>query len=152
MTGVFEGVGTLQFTPDNKFCYAYNWYAMSATARSELTFTTNSEYIKGIFQINAGVNTTDPSVATVQSIAIISFNDINISLLAATAGATPDRRPSSNTQELIIPPFTTVNVIVDDYNDYGDRVGSIGFTGSVHGAIEQENLEAITNNNKWASK
>jgi len=152
MTGVFEGVGSLQFSPDNKFCYAYNYYAMSATARSELTFTTGSEYIKGILQLNAGIQDGDPSAATVQSMATISFNGSNVSRLAASSGATPDRRPSSNTQELIIPPFTTVDIIVDDYNDYADRFGSLGFTGEVKGAIEQENLESITNNNKWASK
>jgi hypothetical protein len=29
---------------------------------------------------------------------------------------------------------------------------SVLLTGKVNGAIEQENLEAITDNNKWASK
>jgi len=141
MTGTFQGVNTLQFTPDNKFCYGYNYYSMKAAARTELLFQTNSEYIVGTFQINAGVDDDDPSSATIQSIAIISFNDINISLLAANSGATPDRRPSSNTQELIIPPFTTVKIIVDDFNDFPDKFGSLSFTGKVHGTIEQFDLE-----------
>jgi hypothetical protein len=131
MSAIFQGNNTLQFTPDNKFCYAYNYYATTATARSVLTFQTNSEYIVGTIQLNAGVDDDDPSQATVQSTALIQFNNNNISLLAASSGATPDRRPSSNTQELIIPPFTTVNIIVDDYNDVADTFGSIGFTGKV---------------------
>jgi hypothetical protein len=122
----------LGLTTIGDHCYAYNYYATSATARTVLTFTTGLGYIKGILQLNAGVDDDDPSTATVQSTALIQFNSASIALLAASSGATPDRRPSSNTQDLIIPPLTLVNIIVDDFNDVADTFGSIGFTGKIY--------------------
>ena len=49
MTGTFEGVGTLQFTPDNKHAYIYsgsllNGSGAGAADQTILLFRNNSEY------------------------------------------------------------------------------------------------------------
>jgi len=127
-TGVQQGLTVI-----GNHCYAYNYYLTNNVARSELKFTTGKGYIRGTLQLNAGVDDDDASESTVQSIARVTFNGDNISLLSASVGATPDRRPSSNTQELIIPPNTSVDIIVDDASAEADKFGSISFTGEVYG-------------------
>ena len=118
MTGVFEGVGTLQFSPDNKYCYAYSGSispnSNAAPETTALLFTTQSYII--IFDSVAE----DDETATGQS-----------------------------PLDLIIPPFSKFEIKV---GNAATSPFTVLLVGEVKGAIEQENLESITNNNKWASK
>jgi len=149
MTGTFEGVGSLQFTPDNKYCYALSGlYTSSTTAAVQLIFNTNSEYIVGCLQLNMPVDDDAPNLANV-SACDIKFNGVSIGIISGSSTDAGTNR--SVKQELIIPPFTEVELTVDSDGNESDRYGSLLFSGKVHGAVEQENLEAITNNNKWAS-
>jgi len=140
MTGTFEGVGQLQFTPDNKFAYAYSGMVAGSTSAQTtyLEFTTNSEYIRTTIQNGSTNETTRKTV-------YIYFNDIQI-----VRNDIDNAYSFPNTYEIIIPPFTKVSVTLQLGGDDGM---SSWFTliGKVHGAIEQENLESITDNNKWAS-
>jgi hypothetical protein len=144
MTGTFEGVGSLQFSPDNKYAYAYSGtITLTGTGAADdlcLDFDTNSEYIVGGFQwSNTETN------ATRDSYIEIHFNDQKV---YGGRWENPNSIEKSTPIYFVIPPFT--NVKCYQGND-GTTQGYFTMTGKVHGAIEQENLEAITNNNKWAS-
>ena len=150
MTGTFEGVGSLQFTPDNKWCYAYSGNIPATSGLIEyLTFKTNSEYIVGILQFNGTADDAAPATGDI-SVCVIKLDGVVISTLKT------DTEDSYNglttvTQELVFPPFSLVECSVISSADAATRLGSLTFTGKVSGAIEQENLESISDNNKWAS-
>jgi len=150
MTGTFEGVGSLQFSPDNKYAYAYSGNIPATTALVEyLTFNNNSEYIIGTFQFNGCVNDAAAAEGDI-SVCIIKLDGVDISTLKV------DTEDSYNglttvTQDLIIPPFSLIQCSVISRFGVTNCNGSLTFTGKVSGAIEQENLESISDNNKWAS-
>ena len=150
MTGTFEGVGSsLQFSPDNKFAYAYSGTIPgSTTSVDALSFTTQSEYLDGIFQING------PTVYGTQASLVgwmrISFNNQVIAIL--TVGLVSADSQQTSKQRLIIPPFTDVLVEVVCDDNQALRLTAATFVAKVQGAIEQQNLESITDDNKWAEK
>jgi len=147
MTGTFEGVGSLQFTPDNKFAYAYQSLSIADSGSETVTyfnFITGSEYLVG--KLIGGRNMKSSGEITVE----ITFNDVTVFKTKSDNGVTATyNAPFSAEVPIIIPPFTNVKIIVS--SDQQDEV-SIGLNCKVNGAIEQENLESITDNNKWASK
>jgi len=148
MTGVFEGVGTLQFSPDNKRCYAYSGtFPADGASHVVIEFTTSSEYIIGIIKINGALNPLTSSVAN--SNGEIKFNDITI---GAGPMNTALDKPFYYYEKVNIPPFTNVKILINFHETDSNDVATALFTGKLYGAIEQENLEAITDNNKWASK
>jgi len=143
MTGVFEGVGTLQFTPDNKYAYAYSGDVTSTTTESAgttiLRFTNSSEYLV------AQVCLFTDDVSNGNKFVDIQFNGVSV------WKGLFDNEPAEQNQPfpLIIPPFTDFHFLYGDGN--GGNI-TVVVTAKVKGAIEQENLESITDNNKWASK
>jgi len=148
MTGTFEGVGSLQFTPDNKYCYFYSGDITTASSTARLAdFTTNSEYIYcKTLKMNIASNT----ISGVDYRFEVKFNGVTV-LIEFLTNPYAGRQPAdSDNYYLIIPPFT--NVTIDFFTSSGDKASCATMVGEVHGAIEQENLESITNNNKWASK
>lgn len=146
MTGTFEGVGTLQFSPDNKFAYAYSGViGVTNIEKTLLEFKTESEYIVAKFGIGSVRAEGDDHNWK------IYFNEIQIN------GRYLDRTYNEGYDmdirtPIIIPPFTTVKVTLDNQSSATEREWMAVVTGEVKGAIEQENLEAITDNNNWASK
>jgi len=145
MTGVFEGVGTLQFTPDNKHAYGFSGsIGVNATEETLLEFKTNSEYLDAIILFSY------VQAVTENFFYKIYFNDILVQGYITTDSAiytSPD-----NLIPIIIPPFTNVKLRAINSTDNNIRQQLVSIKAKVKGAIEQENLEAITNNNKWASK
>lgn len=142
MTGTFEGVGSLQFSPDNKRAYAFSGLVGVTNAKATvLEFDTNSEYLAGKYYfINASGSGDDFRYE-------IEFNDIVIVGAYRDSGnAEPQFRG-----KIIVPPFTNVKFTADNISSATERNHTIIFVSKVSGAIEQENLEAITNNNKWAT-
>jgi len=141
MTGTFEGVGSLQFTPDNKYAYIYSGEKamLSGTGQDVINFKTESYYLVGKFCWNTNSSTTPDELLR------IKFNDFTI-VRSRYANAID----ASNDQPLplIIPPFTTVNV---DFEIQANSEATFFFVAKVKGAMEQQNLESITDNNKWAS-
>jgi len=154
MTGVFEGVGTLQFSPDNKLSYAYSGaIAASTTIATVLDFQTNSEYQNVRVSLCGTVDIDTPAIGDGSIMACeILFNDIRVAFLKSDSRHGSDQVQSPSPLPLIIPPFTHVVCKVLSNEDTANELGALLFTGEVSGAIEQQNLEAITNNNKWASK
>jgi len=146
MTGTFEGVGTLQFTPDNKMAYAVSGIInVNNLETTALEFTTNSEYLISKLQVLNGTDSNEDFLYRV------FFNNIVIAQWRCLQLTTIDIN-MPNYYNLIIPPFTTVKVTGQNNTSSTIRVHSATLVAKVNGAIEQQNLEAITDNNKWASK
>ena len=123
----------LIFTDDGKYCYAYSGlYATNTTAFEVLSFDTKLKYIVGKMQLNGGVDDDNPADSTINT-ANIQFNGVTVALIRAGT-ATSDDSPLSVMQRLVIPPMTTVTVIVDSNVTQADRYFSVVFTGKVpHG-------------------
>jgi hypothetical protein len=139
MSATFNGVNSLQFTPDNKKCFAYGGTISAATGSltTYLEFTTASEYIEGELQLNSALRILSSEVK--QSFGQISFNDEIIALL--TTGNEADDAPFFSQCKLIIPPFTKVTVKLASDVNQPDTLQTATFTGNVYGSIEQFNLE-----------
>jgi hypothetical protein len=146
MTGTFEGVGTLQFTPDNKMAYAVSGIInVNNLETTALEFTTNSEYLISKLQVLNGTDSNEDFLYRV------FFNNIIIAQWRCLQLTTIDIN-MPNYYNLIIPPFTTVKVTGQNNTSSTIRVHSATLVAKVGGAIEQQNLEAITDNSNWASK
>jgi len=146
MSGTFEGVGSLQFTPDNKFCYGYSGKkTVNNNLNNMLEFTNGSEYLK------IGIQYFKDSVTSENYEYGVTFNNIEI-LLGEFTSPLEDNPNIPNPVILIVPPFTNVKITLQNISDSSGRNWCVTLTGSVHGAIEQENLEAITDANDWAAE
>jgi len=114
----------LNFTPDNKHCYAYSGAKdSSGTATNYLDFITNSEYIDARIQpVYFAQGTNNVSW-------LIKFNGVSITYAEVTSG-----RDYTPFQELflIIPPFTHVEVEVDNLSGGSESVGVV-LVGKVYG-------------------
>jgi len=161
MSGTFEGVGTLQFTPDNKYAY---YYSGEFTASSNLIlvgeFKTNSEYIIGEVRLAGMTDMGSPASGAIVCLRVAFGNattgtiNTNPQLVVAnlkTDGNSEDM-PFSDTAKIIIPPFTNVQFFRDGDSTSTSFDGTVSFIGKVKGAIEQQNLEAITDASDWASE
>ena len=138
MSATFQGVGTLQFSPDNKYVQFVSGSVdtpASSTQTVELAnFTTGSYYLR--MQIAAQVfsNTTDNIDYE------IMFNGVQIERIYYLQGYHVYNYGRTN-YYYIIPPFT--NVVVTGRNDGSSTAIPLGvmMSGTVHGAIEQLDLE-----------
>lgn len=93
--------------------YAYSGLLpVSADTVTVLSFTSGSSYLVGEFQVNAGYDDDDAAAAATPTLANIIFNGNSIALVGC-GGQTPDRRPSSISQKVVIPPLTEVVVTLD---------------------------------------
>jgi len=104
---------------------------VSADVTTVLEFTTGSGYIVGEFQVNAGYDDDNASAAATPTLANILFNDLSIGLIGC-GGQTPDRRPSSITQKVVIPPNTKVTGTLDS-TATADQYYSMTFVGRLYG-------------------
>jgi len=147
MTGTFEGVGSLQFTPDNKWCYAYSGLtSVSGSLTTMLDIQTNSEYIVVTIELNG--NRAGIGQAQIQF--KILLNGVTIMFNIWDQSTINQYSDDLTVTRLLIPPHTSALVQVAQSSGT-NRNMEITLTGEVYGAIEQENLESITDNNKWAS-
>ena len=145
MSGTFDGVGSLQFTPDNKYAYAYSGeIGIDSTAGGTtlLEFNTNSEYLNSQIQMfNTSGSGDDIRYE-------ILFNNIIVASMYANSGNdflldTPIL--------LLIPPFTEVKIKGLNISSGTARIHTTTLWGEAKGAIEQIDLEAITDGSKWAA-
>ena len=115
----------LQFTNDNKFCYAYSGLAQTAgdnTPETRLEFDTNSEYIKADILIFMASGNNDDLYYQ------IYFNDVQV---AQSYEQTPPNLGTPNTARCIIPPFTNVKIKVANGQSSTARDLYIMFSGEV---------------------
>ena len=146
MTGTFEGVGTLQFSPDNKYGYAYSGvHDIGDTETNLLLFSTESFYLKGTVQFNY------VELNGYHFRYRLYLNNVIVQGFVEPSGSSGDPNATLNLIPIIIPPFTIVKCTAQNLTDATLQQQVCSITGKVGGAIEQENLESITDNNKWAS-
>ena len=145
MTGTLTSFGTLQFTTDNKYAYAFSGpISVIHTGAAQGTLiegSTQSEYLIAEFTLGSEETTDNMSW-------LITLDDITVIRVVS-------REPydfNLSGYEIIIPPFTNFKVIGFNGGGVAARTMFGTMAAKVGGAIEQENLESITNNNKWASK
>ena len=134
MSGTFQGVGTLQFTPDNQNVYAYSGEITvensSDAGTTLLDFTTASEYIIIEYHIfNNQASALDDFVK-------VQLNNVTI-INARYQNA--NELHQDQPLKIIIPPFSTFNISASTSG--GTPLYQVILTGTVHGAIEQFNLE-----------
>ena len=151
MSGTYQGINTLQFTPDNKYCY---WYSGEFTSSSTLKklgeFTTGSYYLLGEIRIAGMTDMGSPATGSTLAVRVF-FSD---TVTTSDANATPEQvvvnlktdgasedMPFSDTAKLIIPPFTTVKMFRDNDTTSTSVDGTVSFTAKVKGTVEQFDLE-----------
>jgi len=150
MTGTFEGVGSLQFTPDNKRAYAFSGEVLvNNTTVTMLEFETSSEYLISLLSYGIDQNA---SLGTSKLIGFtISFNDTKIFQQVSQTSATLQFIDFDPNYTFVIPPFTKVKIETETTNT-SDVPTYAMISAEVYGAVEQINLESISNDNKWAEK
>jgi len=118
---VVTGFG-LQFTNDNKFCYAYSGARSTSSSNTTfIDFTTNSEYIVARIQpvyFSQGTNNIAYQV---------DFNGSAVQYAEVTSSR--DYTPFQDIH-LIIPPFTRVEIKLDNLSG-GSEVAGVALTGKV---------------------
>lgn len=116
-------------TTIGEHCYAYSGVYKATTDFQEvLSFQTGKYYIKGILQLNSGIDLSSPANRVLNS-AKTTFNDITVSFIAT--GTSTDDSPTSQTEVLLIPPLTLVVVEVDS-SATADRDFTVGFVGRIY--------------------
>ena len=111
------------------YAYAYGGLFQSSTTQTtELLFQTGSYLLVGTFQLNGPVDDDAPGSIN-RSMAKLLLNGIPICIIANAAG---DSGPFDVKQDIIIPPYTSVEVqVVGDGNE-ADRYGSVVITGRIY--------------------
>jgi len=128
-TNVVAGAGLdLNYIGDRVFAYSGGFQA-STTAATVIDTNSGSGTIVGEFQLNACVATGSPNVGTITG-ADIKFNGILIARIKADGQA--ETTPASETQSVVIPPYTSIEVDVDSDQDQAARLGTITFVGRVY--------------------
>jgi len=144
MSGTFEGIGSLQFTPDNKHAYAFSGDIKAASTSDAdtlmLQFNTESEYLDAI------LNFCEEAIAADNIFFKVFLNDIVVINVKYDTSPNYD----NTIYPILIPPFT--NVKIKWGCSTNDEIGTAWLTSKVGGAIEQQNLEAITDASDWASE
>ena len=113
------------------YAYAYSGaYGAETAASTKLEFTTGSGVIVGVFQLNTPVSTgTGIQASTAQ----VLFNEEAVARIKTLGSTSNQGFSSSQTQDLIIPPFTKVKIIVTSTDDQSGQLGSVIITGRVYG-------------------
>jgi len=114
-----------------EWCYAYSGeIAATTAAKTFLEFSTGKQMIVGILQVNGPVDDDTPSVGA-SSATEVYLNGIKLGILKTDTGK--ESQPGSERWELLLPPYSTLKVImVDDANE-ADRWASTSFVGRIYG-------------------
>jgi len=111
-------------------CYAYSGpFADSQTPQTVLDFETGTELIKGILQFNAFVDEADPSAGS-RGTCTIEMDGQVIAILKADG--LEDDTPNVATQQLVIPPFTSMTAKIDSSGTTATHKATVLFTGEIH--------------------
>jgi len=139
MTGTFQGVGVFQYSPDNKFVAGYSGVkSTGAPALTEETLfedSTNSQYLVLTIDVRRG---TGGNVGN-DYVHHIYINGIEV--LEEYDSTVNDSPPSLYPVKIILPPFATLKVTTENITSGVDNNISAVIMGSVHGTIEQFDLE-----------
>jgi len=113
----------LNFTPDNKHCYAYSGiFSVADTETTLIQFNTQSEYIVASIIFNSQTNEKNFSHK-------IYFNDVVVQeFLSLHSGGR-----KNNDLEMIIPPFTDVKLTSDNVQDGSAKNQIVSLIGKAYG-------------------
>jgi len=121
----------INFTPDNKRCYAYSGEVSVANVELFLLdFQTNSEYIHGEVMLGSKAGENEDFEFK------IYFNDVIV--FSTLFGNQGHVNTGSWPIPIIIPPFTAVKMSLDNLVDTDLRVWTVGLTGEAVGMIKTE--------------
>jgi len=121
----------LNFTPDNKHCYAYSGtQAITDTESTMIEFQTNSEYIIGTIQFNMLQDTADDIFYKVK----INDQTINGYLTLGAQQGTD----ANNPLPVIIPPFSSVVLTADNVSSSTGRSCICSFVGQAIGMTQTD--------------
>jgi len=116
------GLG-LQFTNDNKKCYAYSGIiAVNNTEKTLLNFSTNTEYINAIVQFNGGATGGGDNY-----VYRIKFNNVIIQEYVSNSNADD----LYEELKIIIPPFTDVQCTAQNATDTSNNDQIVSLIGKV---------------------
>ena len=147
MSGTFEGVRSLQFTPDNKYAYTYYFKSIDGELIRYAEFTTEGYYLVG--HMVGGRNMKSGAECTIEA-KMNGFTVFKTKWDNGTSGT--NNNPLSSPTPFVIPPFTTVLVTADNISSGTNRNHTAHIKAKVKGAIEQIDLEAIRDGSKWADQ
>jgi len=127
-SNVVAGAG-LELNVVGDYAYGYTGlHAANTTGFTVLSFTSGNYLFVGEFQLNGAVNISP--FAQTQTTAQIKLNGIAISVI--TTGNVAVDTIMSNTQPLIIPPYTEVTIEFDMDATEADRFASGSLTGRIY--------------------
>ena len=127
--GSFTGPAqALEIIGDHCFCYPGEFTATTATT-TRMQFTTGNFYTVGVMRLAGYTDMGSPSSGTTAS-ARVKLNGTTV-ICMKTDGAEEDQ-PFSDTADLIIPPYTEVQVTSDSVSTSVDADGSLSFTGRIY--------------------
>jgi len=120
----------INFTPDNKHCYAYSGeVSVSNTELFLLDFQTNTEYIVCQVQLGSAIRQAENYEFR------IYFNNVVI-FYHTFENQGSEFVTIPNAMPLIIPPFTAVKMSLDNITDTDSRIWTVGLTGRAYGMTE----------------
>lgn len=105
-------------------------YAASATAATHIDFISGAGLILGRLYVNGTIESGSSSgeITTFT----VKFNGITVCMMKVDSAQ--EQHPITVFQDLLIPPFTNVQIEVDSSGDNSGRKSTITFTGRVYGA------------------
>ena len=115
-------------------CYAMSGAFGSSTSNQiVLDFTTGSGYIIGTFQCNGAIHNVTAEVGNT-SIYKFAFNSIAVAKIKLETDLESSERgtPSQTNFKILIPPFTHVQVQLDNSETNADELNTITFVGRVY--------------------
>jgi len=118
---------------NHAYCFS-GFISASTSSKVYLEFTSGNYYFVGQFQFNTPLEEADPT-AGIESVCRIDFNGVGVSMIRAGADFA-DNADSNVTQDLIIPPFTLVKVVVDCHATDANRFGTCSLIGKVYGKVD----------------
>ena len=121
----------LNFTPDNKHCYAYSGELnTTSSAQTALEFSTNSEYIVFDAYFTGPIKFSDPNTGR-EANWQVSLNDQVIGLVRCDSSESDVK--NAGYLRFIVPPFSTVKIEVDGNDGAADYKNCALLTGSAFG-------------------
>ena len=148
MSGTFEGVGTLQFSPDNKYGQIFSGVkTVNNGTTTMFEFNTEGYYLVGHFCFSDGEGWSSGQYL----LSKVFFNDVVVLQIYNVPNTAYNDHNDLVPMPFMIPPYTTVKATMTSNID-NDHDLTAYFTGEVKGTIEQIDLEAIRDGSKWADQ
>jgi len=122
---------TLNYIGEHVYAYSGGMPA-STTSAVALNFTTGNHYLTGIFQVNQALQYAAANVTAV-NMQITLNGEVVVLMIVGYIGADS---ATVATQELLIPPNSTIEVSLRFDADQSAQLSCVTYSGRVHGKID----------------